>query len=109
MSKTASRSLKEMQMTRLLTAMSATSELNLMLWTSSPVFRERKLTDIKADPGPEESQRAMRGLELVVNNNKACLSVLDITEQCCSDPRRTHHILGSARVSGISPGGGNII
>ena len=108
MSKTASRSLKEMQMTRLLTAMSATSELNLMLWTSSPVFRERKLTDIKADPGPEESQRAMRGLELVVNN-EASLSALDITEQCCSDPRRTHHTQGSARVSGISPGGGNII
>ena len=50
-------------MTLLLTAMSATSELNLMLWTSSPVLRDRKLTDMKAEPGPEESQRAMRGLE----------------------------------------------
>ena len=53
-------------MTLLLTEMSATSELNLMLWTSSPVFKDRKLTDMKADPGPEESQRATSGLEFVV-------------------------------------------
>ena len=80
-SNTATLSLKATQTTRLLTQMSATSQLNLMLLTCnrkihnllsgeeyiilltcSPEESDTKETDMKALPGPEESERATRGL-----------------------------------------------